>query len=79
MTASTATAADDEVTGECGYIVDSTKRNNEVVCGDEAVAEVLVKNDFGLFIVLLCQEHKNMHREFYKNRNRVRSRPRRHS
>lgn len=72
-------SSNEDITGECSYIIDARKRNNEVVCGDEAVAEVLVKNDFGLFVVLLCQEHKDLHREFYRNRNRVRSRPRRHS
>lgn len=70
--------ANDNIEGECGVVIDSRVKNEEVVCGDEAVAEILVKNDFALFVVLLCKEHRDSHREFYRNRNRVRSRPRRH-
>ncbi len=80
MTASIveATSTDTDSRDECSVVIDARTRNKEVVCGEVAVAEVLVKNDFGLFVVLLCSEHRDEHREFYKNRTRMRSRPRRH-
>lgn len=69
------------INGECLVVIDDTKKDAEVVCGQEAVAEVLVRNDCGLFVVLLCETHRVWHKEFYRNRNRnrLRSRPRRHT
>jgi hypothetical protein len=61
------------------FVIDDKKKGEEIVCGADGVVEILVRNDFGLFAVHLCDDHKREHRDFYRNRNRVRSRPRRHS
>jgi hypothetical protein len=66
------------IEGECMKVVDNTRKDNEIVCGAPAVVEVLVRNDFALFVVTLCETHRVEHKDFYRNRNR-RSRPRRHT
>lgn len=49
---------------------------NEMVCGQQAVDEILVRNEFGMYCVALCQEHNTKHREFYRALNEGRTRRR---
>lgn len=51
--------------GYCNLITDATRPGDEVVCGTEAVEEIVVRNKFGLFVVPLCKAHKAEHRKFY--------------
>lgn len=54
----------------CARVVDERK---QIICGDPAVDEVLVRNDAGLFCVALCEFHKREHFEFYKRRRSARA------
>lgn len=60
--------------GQCGRIVDET---NEIVCGNPAVAEVLVRTKFTLGVMRLCQKDFDQHRAFYEELNRRTGRRRR--
>lgn len=71
--------AEQEEFGLCGLIVDDKQKGNELVCGLPGVDEILVRNSFGLFVVVLCRDHKDQHREFYRRLNSRQNRPRRTS
>jgi hypothetical protein len=73
------TLAEQEEFGLCQLIVDSKQRGNELVCGLPGVDEILVRNSFGLYVVVLCSVHKDQHRRFYSKRNGRERRPRRTS
>lgn len=49
----------------CGRVVNE---RDEIICGVEAVDEVLIRNDAGLFGVPLCKYHKEEHYKFYERR-----------
>lgn len=52
--------------GKCAFVVDW---DSEEVCNQPGIAEVLVRNKFGLFAVPLCLGHKGEHVRFYRARN----------
>lgn len=53
----------------CALVIDE---NEEIICGESGVVEVLVRNRFGLFVVTLCTAHKQEHRNFYRQRALIR-------
>lgn len=60
--------------GQCGRVVDERK---ELICGNEATVEVLVRTRFGLMTVRLCASDYAEHRKFYReNPSPHRRRPR---
>jgi hypothetical protein len=61
--------------GTCSVVTDPEPKGHEEVCGSPGVAEVLVRNDFGLFMLILCAAHKKQHTEFYQARLRRRGGP----
>ena len=63
-----ATSGEKEV-WTCARVVDERK---QIICGEQAVDEVLVRNDAGLFCVALCEFHKREHYEFYRRRRTAR-------
>jgi hypothetical protein len=65
--------------GLCGLVVDDKEKGNELVCGLPGVDEILVRNPFGLFVVVLCRTHKDQHRNFYRALNTRQHRHRRTS
>jgi hypothetical protein len=60
-----ATLAAQQTMGFCNVVTDARVRGDEVVCGEPAIDEILVKNSFGLFVVPTCRVHRKEHREFY--------------
>lgn len=54
----------------CSLVIDE---NDEVICGETAESEILVRNRFGLFVVALCKLHKQEHRSFYRQSVRIRN------
>lgn len=58
--------AQEEGLGGCLLVTDE---KNEIICNVPGEAEILVRNKFGLYAVVLCKAHKSAHREFYENLN----------
>lgn len=76
---SKSTLKEQEDFGLCNVVVDATVKKAELVCGRPGVDEILVRNAFGLFVVVLCRPHKEEHSVFYREQARRRHRPRRTS
>lgn len=53
----------------CLIVIDE---DNETLCGKEYYEEVLVRNQFALFAVSICEDHSRQHWAFYKKRNQRR-------
>ena len=51
--------------GYCGLVIDARNKGNEIICGEAGAEEVLVRNVFGLYAVMLCAVHRAQHRNFY--------------
>lgn len=61
--------------GMCNVVVDASTTGKEVVCGDWAVDEILVRNKFGLFVIPICRDHKREHQSFYDALRKMQGRP----
>jgi len=62
--------------GNCTFVLGEVADGFEI-CNDAGHDEVLVRNRFGLFSVVLCKHHKAKHFAFYeklRSRSRVRGR-----
>lgn len=66
-TQSTKVTAPVEDLGRCVRVLDTV---NELICNRQAVAEVMVRNKFGLFAVALCEDCKQTHARFYADLRR---------
>lgn len=70
MTEVTASESELPASLTCIRVVDEAE---EIVCGNPGLEEVLVRNRFGLFAVLLCAQCKTEHTEFYKQKRAAKS------
>lgn len=61
--------------GPCSFVL-GKDTEGELICGHDATTEILVRNNFGLFLVPICSIHKRQHEAFY---GRQRHRPRHRS
>lgn len=73
------TLKEQEDFGLCDVVIDARKKKQEIICGRPGVDEILVRNPFGLFAVVLCRDHKAEHSKFYNQLARRQHRPRRTS
>lgn len=77
MTAPASRASTKDVPfGDCVLVIDEEK---ELICGKPGVTELIVRNQFGFYVVVLCNHHRVEHRKFYAELRSRQNRPRRHS